>query len=565
MDFKGVTRFVIALLTACVAISCNVVGDESAHQKQQVSGTVKNVFLVGNNWDGTADIFDAETFEHLQKVDVVPDFSKRSREILESKDPNSKLFYEMIRALLAEGNDQLVDDLFTSRDGRYLYASRPSFRDVVAIDLITNELKWRTDCDGYRSDHAALSEDSKTLLVSCSTAKNVLAIDTQTGEIIGRFPSGSSPHESTYIRDGEMIVHANIGAVYRSFSFFVDWFDVSSTKPDAGRFVSKVPTSLELERFIAKAKAGKPVDFNEAEKKWLDERIKEERFLHLVPVTKSLDGATFAKPKKIDMRLLLTDFLGGKHPVDWAIRPMAVARDDKSIFFQVSFFHGFFEYEMPSESFPNGRVVNRWDLLIPEKVRTLESWQYQLNSAHHGLAINGDNDRLCVAGTMSGYVAIVDREKDANGNVVARYFPLVYDEADREYTMDALRKDPTSAKPYWATTSADGKRCYVTVSQLDKVWVLNYGDRNNGIDPFVEAILNVGHREIVEERGVPFTLPSVVYKRTPSGVTKIELPETASFSTSRGGHRDKSGSITQRLSHPQRLRSGYLTSDALRK
>jgi hypothetical protein len=425
-------------------------------------------------------------------------------------------------------------------------------------------VRWRTDCDGYRSDHAALSPDGKTLLVSCSTARNVIAIDLATGGVVGRFPSGPSPHENTYIDNGKMVVHANIGAVYRSFSFFVDWFNLSSTKPAAGQFDGETFAPAKLDEFIAKAKAGEAQVLSEAEMKWLDGQIKEERFLHLVPIKKTPAGETFGKPKKVDMGALLTEFLGGKYPVDSAIRPMAIAADEASIFFQVSFFHGFFEYEMPSESYPDGRVVERWDLLIPEKVRALESWEYQLNSAHHGLAISGDNERLCVAGTMSGYVAIVDRQKDPQGNVVASYFSLVYDERDGDYTMDALRKNPTKAKPYWATTSADGKRCYVTVSQLDKVWVLNYGDRNAGIAPYVEAILNVGHRVEEDERGVPYSLPSVVYKRTAAGKTNVELPETASFATSRGRRLDDSGKNSLRLSHPQRLRNGHLRIEGLR-
>ena len=361
-----------------------------------------------------------------------------------------------------------------------------------------------------------------------------------------------------------MVVHANIGAVARSFSFFVDWLNLSLTKPAPGRFGSEPPTERELEEIIAKVKVGEDLNFSEAERKWLDRRIKQERFLHLVPVRKTADGKIFGQPKKVDMEALLTDFLGGRHPVDWAIRPMAIAGDGASIFFQISFFHGFFEYEMPSETFPNGRVVDRWDLFIPEEVKGLESWQYELHSAHHGLAISGDSERLCVAGTMSGYVAIVDRQKDPEGNVVASYFSLVYDEQKREYTMDALRKNPTSAKPYWATTNEEGTRCYVTVSQLDKVWVMNFGDRNSGVDPYVEAILNVGHRVDEDERGVPYNLPSVVYKRTESGIEKVELPEIAAFSTSRGGRFDETGENWQRLSHPQRLRNGRLTIEALR-
>lgn len=555
-QFSGRAVF-LALATAAYVMT-GPDGECTANQPIPTAPRVRDVFVVGNNWDGTADLFDARTFEHLKKVDIVPDFAERSSEILNDKDSLSKTVFELIRANLAEGNDQLVDDLFTSQDGRYLYASRPSFRDVVAIDLQTNQVKWRTDCDGYRADHAALSPDGTTLLVSCSTAQNVIAIDLVTGGIVGRFPSGPAPHENTYIDNGKMVVHANIGPVHRRFSFFVDWSNLGSTKPAAGQFDGETFTPAKLNEIIAKAKNGKAQSLSEAEMKWLDGKIKGERFLHLVPVTKTPDGETFGTPQKIDMGTLLTEFLGGKHPVDWAIRPMAIAADEASLFFQVSFFHGFFEYEMPSESYPDGRVVERWDLLIPEKVRALKSWEYQLNSAHHGLAISGDNERLCVAGTMSGYIAIVDRQKDTHGDVVAKYFPLVYDERDGDYTLDALHKNPTTAKPYWATTSADGKRCYVTVSQLDKVWVLNYGDRNAGVDPYLEAILNVGHRVDKDERGVPYNLPSVVYKRTAAGVMKVELPEIASFATSRGRRFGDAGTNSLRLSHPQRLRNGHL-------
>jgi outer membrane protein assembly factor BamB len=125
-----------------------------------------------------------------------------------------RFMFQFVRHVPGEGNDQLVDDLFTSHDGRFVYVSRPSFADVVAIDMHSGEIVWRTPIAGYRADHAAISPDGKTFMVSASTARKVQAIDTATGKIIGEFESGDQPHENTYSTDGKLIYHASIGKVF---------------------------------------------------------------------------------------------------------------------------------------------------------------------------------------------------------------------------------------------------------------------------------------------------------------------------------------------------------------
>src|ERR687894_1530289 len=199
-------RIALAIVAALVLL---VPATASAAPRKK---TTRDVLYVGNNWDGTADVVQPRKFKRIARINIIPDIDERMKEI--QSDPERYGYFLGIRELVGEGHDQFVDDMFSSRNGRVLYVSRPSLADVVAINLRTRKIIWRTKIDGNRADHMAISPDGRHVLVSASTAKVVDVINTKTGQIVARIPSGDQPHENNYSADGTLVYHASIGTVY---------------------------------------------------------------------------------------------------------------------------------------------------------------------------------------------------------------------------------------------------------------------------------------------------------------------------------------------------------------
>ncbi|MBK3575767.1 YncE family protein [Streptomyces sp. MBT65] len=351
------------------------------------SAALREVLFVGNNWDGTADVIKSTgDFAKIGEINIVPDKAARLAEI--NADPIKWIYYTSIHNEVGQGHDQYVDDMYSTPDGKSLVVSRPSFADVVSINLATDTINWRFPVAGYRADHMAVSPDGTRVAVSASTANKVQVLDINTGAELGEFATGDKPHENFFTNGGKYIWNMAIGEVTTSLDDPAwDW-----TKGDR----------------------------------------------HITVV----DATTFKQVKIIDMRDRL-DAIGLTNFSD-AVRPAAFTPDWSKLYFQVSFFNGFLEYDVATDK------ITRVKTLPANPATSTDRTTWLLDSRHHGISMNPDGTKLCVAGTMDNYATVVDRATLQEG-------PLV-----------------TASTPYWATVSGDGKDCVISEAGADQVTAIDF-------------------------------------------------------------------------------------------
>ncbi|MGA5797523.1 YncE family protein [Streptomyces cellulosae] len=377
----------LCTLAAAVVLTLTAPGAVASAAGQAPSEDLREVLFVGNNWDGTADVIESGgDFGRIGRINVIPDKDRRMAEI--NANPIRWIYFMGIRNTVGEGHDQFVDDMYSTPDGTAMVVSRPSFADVVSLDLATGRVNWRFPVSGYRSDHMAVSPDGRRVAVSASTSNTVHVLDIETGEEVGTFKTGDKPHENVFTRDGRYIWNMSIGEVN-----------------------------------------------NDLDAPWLD-FTKGDRKITVA------DARTFEQVRVIDMRERL-DAAGFTGYSD-AVRPAAFSPDESKLYFQVSFFNGFFEYDVATDRISRVKT-------LPKNPATSEDRTTWVNdSRHHGITMKPDGTKLCVAGTMDDYATVVDRDTFEHG-------PLV-----------------PVAKPYWATVSGDGESCVVSESGADQVTAIDF-------------------------------------------------------------------------------------------
>jgi YVTN family beta-propeller protein len=418
----------VALVTATLpADSAEMTGPDQRRK------TLRDVMFVGNNWAGTATVVGARSLRVLKTgIDLIPDKQQELADIY--ANPERLALYLAIQQGPGEGHDQYVDDMFTTRDGRLLAVSRPSFGDVVWIDIAKaaagdpDSIVVEQPMDGYRTDHMGLSPDGTRLLVSDSTERQVIEFsmvdqtlpdgtEVTIGQRLRTFESGETPHESNYTPDGKRIFHASIGKVY--------------TPGDTGLPV--------------------PIGPNQ-------DQLKGDRWFEIV------GNDSFHVKRRWDMGKELAE--AGYPGMSSAVRPMAIAPGERFVYFQVSYYHGFVEFDTAAKDLSGTRdyaTGNRQEprtgavtrlFPLPNRIPNVPLEQYVNDSAHHGLSINAAGTRLCVAGTMDDYAALVSRR---TGH--AKFF-------------DTQTTGHDYLKPYWTTEGLDDT-CWISLSGSDSVAVLD--------------------------------------------------------------------------------------------
>lgn len=131
---------------------------------------------------------------------------------------------------------------------------------------------------------------------------------------------------------------------------------------------------------------------------------------------------------------------------DRGVRPAVLSPDESKYYTQLSYYRGFIEYDLTA-----ARELRRIDLPANPLSAGLPVDSFPQNSAHHGMALSGDGTRICAAGTIDDYAAIVKRADMQLQSVV-----------------------PTGDLPYWAETNQDGTKCFLSNAKDGTVSVVDF-------------------------------------------------------------------------------------------
>lgn len=324
----------------------------------------------------------------------------------------------------AGGTLSFVDESTLTRLG-YVNAIPDVKERLAEMDIIrraTYEVAKSTKGGDRFVDDIAVSLDGKTVYISRSNLSDVIAIDLSSPDhrILWRFPiPGINADHMGISPDGK---HIAVSATSAGNFFVID--------TATGKQVAKVPTGA----------------FPHQNDYSPDGKYIYNSSLGIIPLPYALNGLKGKKQMTVvDAK---TFKVLNKWTLPYGIRPNVITRDGKITYLQMSYLNGYAKVDMAT-----GKVLNKVEIPMSDyaKEHFKTKDDYPLNSAFHGMAINGAETKLCMAGTIDNYIVVASVP-----------------------SMTTDRILPSGSKPYWASTSSDGKRCYVSNSESNDLSVVDF-------------------------------------------------------------------------------------------
>ncbi|NVI92238.1 YncE family protein [Actinomadura sp. BRA 177] len=333
----------------------------------------------------------------------------------------------VLRDVMAVGNGQ---------GGTVTFIDTATYRNLGSINVVP-DLQERLDsmsiverigyeavnaAQGYRKlvDDMAVSPDGTTLYISRGVLSDAVAFDIATKKMLWR-------HKT----EGFKADHAALSADGTQFI-------VSATTASKAEVIDTA--TGELQTSFATGTYPHANDYSP------DGTILYNSSIGITSLPKLLNGlkgsrAVTAVDAKTFKPLRTYNF-------EYGIRPAVFTRDNKTMYAQLSYLNGFVEYDLAA-----GKITRTVQLPFSDKAAKMKPDDYPQNSAHHGMAMNAGESKLCVAGTIDDYVSIVSR-------------PGLTTDGTVTYATDAL--------PYWTQTSPNGHDCFVSLAEDDQISVVDY-------------------------------------------------------------------------------------------
>lgn len=259
------------------------------------------------------------------------------------------------------------DDVTASHDGRVLYANRVESMghplskragesgEIIAISTETEEILWRTPVGGW-PHHITLTRDDRLLFVPLFNRMFIEVVDTEKQKVVDRIPAAMGSHGTKLSPDGRRLY---VGSMMMDMLLVYD-----------------IATRLPVKRI----------------------------------------------------------------PFRDAVRPFTMTSDEKTLYVQLSRLHGFQVVDLTA-----GEIVRQVDLpALPHDVELPVSYPHTYN---HGLEKTPDERYLFAAGSAANYVCVYtlpDLEHVATIPVGREPNWIVFDEAGRFAYVSNRRSDELS-------------------------------------------------------------------------------------------------------------------------